>query len=112
MSNKIIPSNIKNLSQLLDDGLILCDKLGAVISSNSIAQQFLNKNLNKKNISEFIKIDEFKNLAKLNRFSFDSLKIKLFNVDNLLDLYLKVVTFTKIDIASKLTTLTKINIQD
>ena len=64
MSNKIIPSNIKNLSQLLDDGLILCDKLGVIISSNSIAQQFLNKNLNKKNISEFIKIDEFKNLEE------------------------------------------------
>ena len=64
MSNKIIPSNIKNLSQLLDDGLILCDKLGVIVSSNSIAQQFLNKNLNKKNISEFIKIDEFKNLEE------------------------------------------------
>ena len=64
MSNKIIPSNIKNLSQLLDDGLILCDKLGVIISSNSIAQQFLNKNLNKKNIAEFIKIDEFKNLEE------------------------------------------------
>ena len=56
MSNKIIPSNIKNLSQLLDDGLILCDKLGVIITSNSIAQQFLNKNLNKKNISELISL--------------------------------------------------------
>jgi len=66
MSNKIIPSNIKNLSQLLDDGLILCDKLGVIISSNPIAQQFLNNKLNKKNISEFIKIDEFKNLEESN----------------------------------------------
>ena len=64
MSNKIIPSNIKNLSQLLDDGLILCDKLGVIISSNSMAQQFLNKKLNKKNISEFIEIAEFKNLEE------------------------------------------------
>ncbi len=64
MTLKTIPSNIKNLSQLLDDGLILCDKLGVIISSNSIAQQFLNKKLNKKNISEFIKIDEFKNLEE------------------------------------------------
>ena len=64
MSNKIIPSNIKNLSQLLDDGLILCDKLGAVISSNSMAQQFINQKLNNKNISDFIDILEFKNLEE------------------------------------------------
>ena len=66
MSNKIIPSNIKNLSQLLDDGLILCDKFGVIISSNSMAQQFLNQKLNNKIISDFIDIFEFKNLEEKN----------------------------------------------
>jgi len=64
MSNKIIPSNIKNLSQLLDDGLILCDKFGVIISSNSMAQQFLNQKLNSKIISDFVDILEFKNLEE------------------------------------------------
>jgi len=64
MSNKIIPSNIKNLSQLLDDGLILSDKFGFIISSNSMAQQFLNQKLNSKIISDFVDILEFKNLEE------------------------------------------------
>ena len=64
MSNKIIPSNIKNLSQLLDDGLILCDSIGFIISSNSMAQQFLNQKLKNKNINDFINIFEFKNLEE------------------------------------------------
>ena len=54
ISNKIIQSNIKNLSQLLDDGLILFDKQGIIILLNSMAKQFRNKKLNKKNISDFI----------------------------------------------------------
>ena len=71
----------------------------------------------RKNINEVLTIlrsfkDYFKNLAKLNRFSFNSLIINLFYVYNLLELYLKVVNFPKIDIASKLTTLTKIKNMD
>jgi len=45
MNKNTIPSNISNLSQLLDDGLILCDKNSIVLSSNTIAQNFLSKKI-------------------------------------------------------------------
>ena len=67
MNNINIPSNIDNLSQILEDGLILCNESGIIISSNDVAKQFLNKKLNSRNIYEFIEIAEFKNLEESNQ---------------------------------------------
>ena len=67
MNNINIPSNIDNLSQILEDGLILCNESGLIISSNDVARQFLNKKLNNRNIYEFIEIAEFKNLEESNQ---------------------------------------------
>jgi two-component system phosphate regulon sensor histidine kinase PhoR len=67
MNNKNIPSNIDNLSQILEDGLILCNESGLIISSNNVAKKFLNKKLNSRNIYEFIEIAEFKNLEESNQ---------------------------------------------
>ena len=67
MNNKNIPSTIDNLSQILEDGLILCNESGLIISSNDVARQFLNKKLNSRNIYEFIEITEFKNLEESNQ---------------------------------------------
>ena len=67
MNNINIPSNIDNLSQILEDGLILCNESGLIISSNDVARQFLNKKLNSRNIYEFIEIAEFKNLEESNQ---------------------------------------------
>ncbi len=67
MNNIHIPSNIDNLSQILEDGLILCNESGLIISSNDVARQFLNKKLNSRNIYEFIEIAEFKNLEESNK---------------------------------------------
>ena len=64
MNNITIPSNIFSLSQLLDDGLLLCNKKGFIISSNTIAQNFLSKKIINKNIFDFIEISEFKNLEE------------------------------------------------
>ena len=58
---------IDNLSQILEDGLILCNESGLIISSNDVARQFLNKKLNSRNIYEFIEIAEFKNLEESNQ---------------------------------------------
>ena len=67
MNNINIPSNIDNLSQILEDGLILCNESGLIISSNDVARQFLNKKLNSRNIYQFIEIAEFKNLEESNQ---------------------------------------------
>ena len=67
MNNIHIPSNIDNLSQILEDGLILCNESGLIILSNDVARQFLNKKLNSRNIYEFIEIAEFKNLEESNQ---------------------------------------------
>ena len=67
MNNINIPSNIDNLSQILEDGLILCNESGLIILSNDVAKQFLNKKLNSRNINEFIEIAEFKNLEESNQ---------------------------------------------
>ena len=67
MNNIHIPSNIDNLSQILEDGLILCNESGHIISSNDVARQFLNKKLNSRNIYQFIEIAEFKNLEESNK---------------------------------------------
>ena len=67
MNNIHIPSNIDNLSQILEDGLILCNESGLIISSNDVARQFLNKKLNSRNIYQFIEIAEFKNLEESNQ---------------------------------------------
>ena len=67
MNNINIPSNIDNLSQILEDGLILCNESGLIISSNNVAKKFLNKKLNSRNIYEFIEIAEFKNLEESNQ---------------------------------------------
>ena len=67
MNNINIPSHIDNLSQILEDGLILCNESGLIISSNDVARQFLNKKLNNRNIYEFIEIAEFKNLEESNQ---------------------------------------------
>lgn len=64
MNNITIPSNIFSLSQLLDDGLLLCNKKGFILSSNTIAQNFLSKKIINKNIFDFIEISEFKNLEE------------------------------------------------
>jgi two-component system phosphate regulon sensor histidine kinase PhoR len=67
MNNIHIPSNIDNLSQILEDGLILCNESGLIISSNDVARQFLNNKLNSRNIYQFIEIAEFKNLEESNQ---------------------------------------------
>ena len=67
MNNIHIPSNIDNLSQILEDGLILCNESGLIIASNNVAKKFLNKKLNSRNIYEFIEIAEFKNLEESNQ---------------------------------------------
>ena len=67
MNNINIPSNIDNLSQILEDGLILCNESGLIISSNNVAKKFLNKKLNNRSIYEFIEITEFKNLEESNQ---------------------------------------------
>ena len=65
MNNITIPSNIFSLSQLLDDGLLLCNKKGFILSSNTtVAQNFLSKKIINKNIFDFIEISEFKNLEE------------------------------------------------
>ena len=61
--NKIsIPNNIKNLSQLLEDGLVMCDSFGSILLYNNLAKQYLGDNLKGKNICNFIPIEEFNNL--------------------------------------------------
>ena len=61
--NKIsIPNNIKNLSQLLEDGLVMCDSFGSILSYNNLAKQYLGDNLKGKNICNFISTKEFNNL--------------------------------------------------
>jgi len=67
MNNIHIPSNIDNLSQILEDGLILCNESGLIITSNNVAKKFLNKKLNNRSIYEFIEITEFKNLEESNQ---------------------------------------------
>jgi two-component system phosphate regulon sensor histidine kinase PhoR len=67
MNNINIPSNIDHLSQILEDGLILCNESGLIISSNNVAKKFLNKKLNNRSIYEFIEITEFKNLEESNQ---------------------------------------------
>ena len=48
MKKSLIPSNISNLSQLLEDGLVLCNKSGSVLYFNNLAKQYLENILNKK----------------------------------------------------------------
>ena len=64
MKNSLIPSNISNLSQLLEDGLVLCNKSGSVLYYNNLAKQYLGSILNEKKIYELIPTEELKDLDK------------------------------------------------
>jgi two-component system phosphate regulon sensor histidine kinase PhoR len=64
MKKSLIPSNISNLSQLLEDGLVLCNKAGSVLYFNNLAKQYLGKILNEKKIYELIPTEELKDLDK------------------------------------------------
>jgi two-component system phosphate regulon sensor histidine kinase PhoR len=66
MDQKLIPSYIKNISEMLDDGMILTDKHGLVLLSNISAQEYLGKDPIDKNIFELLKIKELKNLNQSN----------------------------------------------
>ena len=62
MNKTSIPNNIKNLSQLLEDGLVMCDSFGSILLYNNLTKQYLGDNLKGKNICNFIPIEEFNNL--------------------------------------------------
>lgn len=64
MKKSLIPSNISNLSQLLEDGLVLCNKAGSVLYFNNLAKQYLGNILNEKKIYELIPTEELKDLDK------------------------------------------------
>ena len=66
MDQKFIPSYIKNISEMLDDGMILTDKHGLVLLSNVSAQEYLGKDPIDNNIFELLKIKELKNLNQSN----------------------------------------------
>ena len=66
MDQKLIPSYIKNISEMLDDGMILTDKHGLVLLSNVSAQEYLGKDPIDNNIFELLKIKELKNLNQSN----------------------------------------------
>ena len=66
MTKKSIPNNINNLTQLLEDGLVMCDSFGSILLYNNLAKQYLGDNLKGKNICNFIPIDELKDLNKNN----------------------------------------------
>ena len=66
MDQKLIPSYIKNISEMLDDGMILTDKHGLVLLSNISAQKYLGKDPIDNNIFELLKIKELKNLNQSN----------------------------------------------
>ncbi|MDA1136127.1 MAG: ATP-binding protein [Proteobacteria bacterium] len=65
MNNVLIPKSIKNISKILDDGVILTDEEGLIILANSNAQEFLGKNLLNNNISKILKVKELKNFNKV-----------------------------------------------
>ena len=66
MDQKLIPSYIKNISEMLDDGMILTDEHGLVLLSNVSAQEYLGKDPIDNNIFELLKIKELKNLNQSN----------------------------------------------
>ena len=45
MTKKSIPNNINNLTQLLEDGLVMCDSFGSILLYNNLAKQYLGDNL-------------------------------------------------------------------
>ena len=64
MNKNLIPSYIKNLSEMLDDGLILTNENGKVLLSNLNAQEFLGKDPININIHTLLNIHELKNLVQ------------------------------------------------
>ena len=64
MNENLIPLYIKNLSEMLDDGLILTNENGKVLLSNLSAQEFLGKDPININIHTLLNIHELKNLVQ------------------------------------------------
>ena len=64
MNKNLIPSYIKNLSEMLDDGLILTNENGKVLLSNLSAKEFLGKDPININIYTLLNIHELKNLVQ------------------------------------------------
>ena len=63
MNQNLIPLYIKNISEMLDDGLIVTDDNGKVLLSNLSAQEYLGINPVNINIHTLLNINELKNLV-------------------------------------------------
>jgi signal transduction histidine kinase len=63
MDQNLIPLYIKNISEMLDDGLIVTDENGKVLLSNLSAQEYLGINPVNINIHTLLNINELKNLV-------------------------------------------------
>ena len=59
----LIDNSIKDIGDLLDDGLIITNRSGFIVSANDASREFLGKNLINQNITTFIKSKEFTNLV-------------------------------------------------
>ena len=55
----LIDNSIKDIGDLLDDGLIITNRNGFILSANDASREFLGKNLINQNITTFIKSKEF-----------------------------------------------------
>ena len=64
MDQNLIPLYIKNISEMLDDGLIVTDENGKVLLSNLSAQEYLGKDPVNNNIYTLLNIIELKNLVQ------------------------------------------------
>ena len=62
----LIDNSIKDIGDLLDDGLIITNRSGFIVSANDASREFLGKNLINQNITTFIKSKEFTNLVSKN----------------------------------------------
>ncbi len=59
----LIDNSIKDIGDLLDEGLIITDNSGLILSANNACKEFLGKNLINHNITTFIKSTEFTNIV-------------------------------------------------
>ena len=59
----LIDNSIKDIGDLLDDGLIITNRNGFIVSANDASREFLGKNLINQSITTFIKSKEFTNLV-------------------------------------------------
>ena len=66
MKQNFIPLYIKNISEMLDDGLIVTDENGIVLLSNLSAQEFLGTDPINVNVCKLLNINELKNLVQSN----------------------------------------------